>query len=69
MCFEVGFEEAATCKISQYTELVEEAWGGGYQAEVVPVQVGSREVLEERGLERLRGILLPILSGNGENSF
>jgi hypothetical protein len=50
ICYETGFEEAARRKRTRYAELAAEAAGCGYSTSVIPVQVGSRGVLDEAGL-------------------
>ena len=46
-CFETGFHNAAARKSACYAKLASEARRAGYKCSVVPVQVGSRDVLEE----------------------
>ena len=48
-CFESGFEEVAARKTAKYMDLVSDACKKGFRAEVIPLQVGSRRVLEEVG--------------------
>ena len=60
VCYETGFEEAASRKMKRYSDLTSEARERGYQSLTIPVQVGSRGVLEEDGLGQLRKILKPV---------
>ena len=60
VCYDTGFEEAASRKMKRYSDLTSEARERGYQSLTIPVQVGSRGVLEEYGLGQLRKILKPV---------
>ena len=62
VCFESGFDEAAERKVNRYSELAKEACAYGYHTTVLPIQIGSRGVLEETGLEGLRAFLQPFSS-------
>ena len=62
ICFESGFDEAAARKVSRYSELAEDASANGYRTTIIPVQIGSRGVLEEEYLTSLRQCLIPISS-------
>ena len=58
ICFESGFEEAARRKITRYSELAADAHTRGYRTMIIPIQIGSRGVLEEERLNDLRHCLL-----------
>ena len=60
ICFESGFLKASTRKQNRYADLVSAAQTKGYQATVIPIQIGSIGVLEESGLDSLRKCLGPI---------
>ena len=60
ICFESGFNEAAERKRKRYTDLAEETQQQGYHTQILPIQVGSRGVIEDSSLEKLRHYLKPI---------
>ena len=57
ICYETGFVEAERRKTARYAELVAEAQEAGYRSTLIPLQVGSRGALEERGLISLHSIV------------
>ena len=57
VCFETGFRDAAARKTARYAELASEVRRAGYKCSVVPVQVGSRGVLEEVSITSFRNTL------------
>ena len=59
ICYETGFYEASERKMKRYVHFEEEAERNGYHTEILPIQVGSRGVLDE-SLETLRNTLKPI---------
>lgn len=59
ICFETGFEEAAERKRARYTDIAEEAQRQGYNTHILPLQVGSRGVIDN-SLESLRSCLKPV---------
>ena len=60
VCYETGFEEAADRKTRRYGDLVEEVGKQGYRCQTIPLQVGSRGVIHEEGLNEFRCCLKPI---------
>ena len=60
ICFESGFDDADGRKANCYSELAAEAHSSGYRTDVLPVQIGSRGVLNKACLDDLRRCLLPI---------
>ena len=54
VCFETLFGEAAGRKTVRNTKLASDARANGSQATIIPIQIGSREVIEESGLKDLR---------------
>ena len=54
-CFETGFEEVAERKRARYTDIAEEAQRQGYNTHILPLQVGSRGVIDS--LEGLQSCL------------
>ena len=59
VCFEMSFEEAAKRKRARYTDIAEEAQRQGYNTRILPLQMGSRGVIDN-SLEGLRSCLKPI---------
>ena len=60
ICYETGFTEAAERKMRRYLDMAEDAQRQGYHAKIIPIQMGSRGVVQDTGLEELRGCLKPI---------
>ena len=50
VCYEIGFEDAADQKTRRYADLVEEVRKQGYHCQTIPLQMGSRGVIYEQGL-------------------
>ena len=59
ICFETSFDEAADRKRRHYADLVEDARRQGYHTQILPIQVGSRGIIDD-SLEGLRDCLKPI---------
>ena len=60
VCYETGFEDAADRKTRRYADLVEEVRKQGYRCQTIPLQVGSRGVIHEEGLNEFRCCLKPV---------
>ena len=58
-CFETGFDEAAERKRRRYTDLAEDAQRQGYHTQILPIEDGSRGVIDD-SLEGLRDCLKSI---------
>ena len=57
VCFETGFDDAARRKTMRYSELASDARAHGYCTTIIPIQIGSRGVVEESGLEDFKKCL------------
>ena len=57
VCYETNFGDAHKRKMRKYLGLAEEADERGYRATIVPVQVGSRGMVEVESFERLQPYL------------
>ena len=57
ICFETVVEDAKARKTLKYTNLLEEAQQNGYQSSIITLEVGSRGVLEIKGLDRLKKLI------------
>ena len=53
ICYETNHVEAREWKTSKYLGLVEEVEEGGFCATILPLQMGSRGMVEVKGFERL----------------
>ena len=60
VCYDTGFEEAADRKTRWCADLVEEVEKQGYRCTTIPLQVGSRGVIHEKGLNEFRCCLKPV---------
>ena len=54
VCYETNYTDAKRRKIGKYLDLTDEIGMRGYVAEIIPVQVGSRGMVEVEGFEELR---------------
>ena len=54
ICFETNYVDAHERKKNKYLSLMEEIQGRGYCAMIVPIQVGSRGMVEVEGFKRLQ---------------
>ena len=76
VCFETNYAEARERKRNKYLSLKAEIQGRGYCALIVPIQVGSRGMLEVEGFDSLKpylnncgGIFLSTLLKQQSNSL
>ena len=60
VCYETGFEDAADRKMRRCADLVEEVGKHGYRCQTILLQVGSRGVIHEEGLNKFRCRLKPV---------
>ena len=51
ICFETAFDEAIRRKTNRYSEVREEAIRHGYQANILPIEVGSRGTVHTHGFD------------------
>ena len=58
ICFDTGFDAASDRKRRRYADLAEEAHKQGYSTQILPIQVGSRGVIDD-SMESLRDCLNP----------
>ena len=63
VCFETGFEEAADRKQRCYLDLLEDAKAKGYHSQFIPIQMGSRGIIDEQGFDDFKSCLKPIPPG------
>ena len=54
VCFETNYKDAQRRKTEKYLDLTDEIGMRGYGAKIIPVQVGSRGIVEVEGFEKLR---------------
>jgi hypothetical protein len=54
VCFETNYQDAQRWKTTKYLNLADEIGMWEYVADIIPVQVGSRGMVEVEGFERLR---------------
>ena len=47
VCFETSFDDAARRKTMHYSELASDARAHGYHTTIIPIQIGSRELLKK----------------------
>ena len=60
ICYETGSKQAEERKRRRYADMAEEAEIQGYQTRVLPIQIGSRGVIQDDSLEDLRSCLKSI---------
>ena len=63
VCFETGFDEAADQKQRRYLDLLEDAKAKGYRSQFIPIQMGSRGIIDEQGFDDFKSCLKPIPPG------
>ena len=63
VCFETGFDEAADRKQRRYLDLLEDAKAKGYRSQFIPIQMGSRGIIDEQGFDDFKSYLKPIPPG------
>ena len=60
ICYETGSKQAEERKRRRYADMAEEADIQGYQTRVLPIQIGSRGVIQDDSLEDLRSCVKSI---------
>ena len=69
ICYETGFIEAAERKRRRYLDMAEDARQHGYITDIIPLQIGSRGVIQDSSLDELRGCLVPITQKTWQTSL
>ena len=62
VCFETGFDKAERRKEERYSELAENARRSGYRSTILPIQIGSRGIIDEDGMDKFRTCLRRVTS-------